>query len=197
MGDLVARLKSISSDTLSGGAGFARRVEGLGDRLFEHALAKLKDCPEDCDRSCYRCLRSYKNEFEHDLLDRHLGATLLHHMLHGGEPAVNRDRLDILANRLYEDLLQHKRTDLEIQRRVTIAVPDIGDVYVPILVKTSNGSEIVIVIHNGLTPNYPPSAKLREMKEFSLTPVLPVDETTVLRHLPTATQEVLNFIVEN
>ena len=184
-------------DTLSGGAGFARRVEGLGDRLFEHALAKLKDCPEDCDRSCYRCLRSYKNKFEHDLLDRHLGATLLHHMLHGGEPAVNRDRLDILANRLYEDLLQHKRTDLEIQRRVTIAVPDIGDVYVPILVKTSNGSEIVIVIHNGLTPNYPPSAKLREMKEFSLTPVLPVDETTVLRHLPTATQEVLNFIVEN
>ena len=58
-------------DTLSGGAWFAKQVEGLGSKLFEKALAILKSCPGNCDRSCYRCLRSYKNKFDHEYLDRH------------------------------------------------------------------------------------------------------------------------------
>ena len=51
-------------DTLSGGAGFARRVGELGLAVFEEALRILEACPERCDRSCYRCWRSYKNKFE-------------------------------------------------------------------------------------------------------------------------------------
>ena len=64
-------------DTLPGGAGFAQRVGRLGLIVFEDALRILENCPENCDRSCYRCLRGYRNKFEHDLLDRHLGSTLL------------------------------------------------------------------------------------------------------------------------
>ena len=182
-------------DTLPGGAGFARQVEGLGDPLLKHALDKLRNCPEDCDRSCYRCLRSYKNKFEHDLLDRHIGATLLHHMLFGGKPIVNRARLETLANRLFEDLRQHMRTDLQLERSANISVPGIGEVEAPIFVTTPNGREIVIVVHNGLTPGYLPGARLRELKEFSLMAVLTVDETTVLHHLPTATKGVLDVIL--
>jgi Domain of unknown function (DUF1998) len=44
-------------DTLPGGAGFAKRVGDLGLVVFEDALRILEDCPENCDRSCYRCLR--------------------------------------------------------------------------------------------------------------------------------------------
>ena len=184
-------------DTLPGGAGFAREVESLGDRLFQHALDKLRVCPEDCDSSCYRCLRSYKNKFEHDLLDRHIGATLLSHMLFGGEPAVNRSRLETLANRLFHDLCQHKRDDFRVERKVSLSVPGIGEVEAPIMLTTPSGREIVIVVHNGLTPEYPPSARLRDLKEFSLMPVLPVDETTVLHHLPNATKVVLDFALTN
>lgn len=184
-------------DTLPGGAGFARRVEELGDELFECALDKLENCPEDCDRSCYRCLRSFKNKYEHDLLDRHLGATLLHHMLHGGEPRVNHARLDMLANRLFEDLRQHNRTDLILRRKEQLSAPGIGDIEVPILVKTASKREIAIVVHSGLTPNYPHCPKLRELREFSLTAVLTVDETTIQRHLPTATEQVLDFALES
>src|SRR5205085_5420050 len=53
-------------DTLPGGAGFAQRVGNLGLAVFEDALQILQHCPANCDRSCYRCLRSYKNKFEHD-----------------------------------------------------------------------------------------------------------------------------------
>lgn len=184
-------------DTLPGGAGFARQAESLRNKLLKHALEKVNGCPDNCDRSCYRCLRSYKNKFEHDLLDRHLGATLLHYMLYGGEPVVNLGRLDTLADRLHEDLLQHNPDDLEIRRRAKIAVPDIGDVEVPILVKLPSDSEIAIVICNGLTPGYLPTADLHKMKERLGMPIHTVDETSVIHHLPNATQNVLNFIKQN
>ena len=88
-------------DTLSGGAGFARRVEDLGERLFEHALTTLLDCPEKCDRSCYRCLRSYRNKFEHDLLDRKLGRnSTTSHGFMAVAPQVNEHRLLQLSKRL-------------------------------------------------------------------------------------------------
>jgi hypothetical protein len=54
-------------DTLPGGAGFSTQLAGRGVELFEKALALLKKCPEGCDASCYRCLRSFKNKFEHGL----------------------------------------------------------------------------------------------------------------------------------
>jgi len=181
-------------DTLPGGAGFARRVEGLGDDLFASALANLTGCPEGCDRSCYRCLRSYRNKFEHDLLDRHLGSTLLHHMLNGGEPVFNEERHRTITDRLYDDITQHLREGTTIQKNVMISVPDIGDVDVPILVRKSTGAESVIAIHNGLTPNFLPTAELRELAEYSLVPVLPIDETLVTRHLAKATRKVFDFV---
>ena len=52
-------------DTLPGGAGFSRQLVDLGQELFERALQLMTACPEGCDASCYRCLRSYKNKFEH------------------------------------------------------------------------------------------------------------------------------------
>ncbi len=180
-------------DTLSGGAGFARRVESLGDCLFEHALTKLMNCAENCDRSCYRCLRSYRNKFEHDLLDRQLGATLLHHMLHGGALQVNEHRLLHLSKRLAENLRQHQQ-GFDVQEDATIQAPNIGKVEVPLLIRMGSKVEIVVAVHNGLTPNYPPSASLRELAEFSLIPVFTVDETIVARNLPTATKQVLDFI---
>ena len=181
-------------DTLPGGAGFARRVESLGNELFASALENLTGCPEGCDRSCYRCLRSYRNKFEHDLLDRHLGATLLHHMLNGGEPVFSERRHRTITDRLYDDIAQHLSEGTMIERNGTISVPDIGDVGVPILLKKPSGAEFVVAIHNGLTPNYLPTAKLRELAEFSLVPVLTIDETIVARHLPTATKKVLDFV---
>jgi ATP-dependent helicase YprA (DUF1998 family) len=64
-------------DTLPGGAGFSSQLVGCGDELFQRALTLMKTCPENCESSCYRCLRSFKNKFEHRQLDRHVGAELV------------------------------------------------------------------------------------------------------------------------
>src|SRR5260370_9537956 len=51
-------------DALPGGAGFAQRVGKLGLAVFAEPLRILEQCPANCDRSCYRSLRSYTNKFE-------------------------------------------------------------------------------------------------------------------------------------
>ncbi len=91
-------------DTLPGGAGFARRVQDLGLWVFDEALKVLEQCPDECDRSCYRCLRSYKNKFEHDLLDRQLAATVLRYLLAGTPPILDAARVERTTNLLFEDL---------------------------------------------------------------------------------------------
>ena len=181
-------------DTLSGGAGFSRHVNELGDKLFHRALEILKDCPEHCDRSCYRCLRSYKNKFEHGQLDRFLGATLLQYMLDGGEPVLDIERLSAVANLLYDDLLQQNRGNFTITRNAPLNVPELGKVIAPILIAGDSGSELVVAVHGGLTPDYAPNAELRELAEYSLTPVHLVDETMIRWNLPTATKRVLKQI---
>ena len=80
-------------DTLAGGAGFSSQLVGRGTELLQRALQLVNECREDCDASCYRCLRSFKNKFEHILLDRHVGAELLEYLLTGQLPEFNPARL--------------------------------------------------------------------------------------------------------
>lgn len=178
-------------DTLSGGAGFSRQVDELGERLFEEALALLITCPGNCDRSCYRCLRSYKNKFEHDQLDRFLGATLLQYMIDGREPVFDTHRMESATNLLFGDLCRQGRNDLTITRNSTLSVPELGETIVPILIVSDSGVRRVVAVHSGLTPHYAPTAALRELSEHSTTPLL-VDETLVQLNLPTATKRVLD-----
>ena len=81
-------------DTLPGGAGFSTQLAESPVDLFQAALNLLTRCPEGCDASCYRCLRSFKNKFEHSLMDRHVGAQLLQY------PVLCRRIGDILAGQL-------------------------------------------------------------------------------------------------
>lgn len=65
-------------ETAPGGAGYLERLAGnLGawagaaqERLFNH----------DCERACYRCLKSARNQFDHALLNKELVRSLLFQM---------------------------------------------------------------------------------------------------------------------
>jgi hypothetical protein len=175
-------------DTLPGGAGFAQRVGKLGLEVFEDALQILQNCPASCDRSCYRCLRSYKNKFEHDLLDRHVGASLLRFILHNEVPAVSPDRLERSTELLFNDLERQGVEGLMLARNASVSVPGLPDVVAPILATTAAGSRLVIGLHGPLTPDTFDDDGLTQLKELSLTlPVQPVDELVVRRNLPSAT----------
>ncbi len=182
-------------DTLPGGAGFAQSVGRLGVSVFEDALSILEMCPANCDRSCYRCLRSYKNKFEHDLLDRQVGASLLRFLIHGTHPTLDSGRLASSTDLLYEDLQRNDVRGVIIRRDVTINIPGIGDVTVPIHIERSSGESFIVGLHGPLTPDDPPDPQLRDVKEFSPSnTVLLVDEIVVRRNLPAATSRLISDI---
>jgi len=179
-------------DTLPGGAGFAQRVGQLGLSVFEDALKLLENCPDHCDRSCYRCLRSYKNKFEHDLLDRHLGASLLRFALHGTAPTLEAHRLSASTDLLFQDLLRQGIDGLSLERNRAITAPGLAEVVAPIVATKQNGTQLIIGLHNPLTPDEPADMGLRDLKEFSpVFPVILLDELVVRRNLPTATANLL------
>lgn len=182
-------------DTLPGGAGFAERVGQLGLAVFEDALRILENCPDNCDRSCYRCLRSYKNKFEHDLLDRQIGASLLRFLLRGTYPALDSGRLNASTELLFEDLCRQDLDGITLERSRVLTVPGVGTVTAPIYAKRADGSEFVIGLHGPLTPDDAPDHALRDLKEYCPSiPVVLCDEIVVRRNLPTATSRLISMI---
>ena len=180
-------------DTLSGGAGFARRAGELELNVFTEALHILESCPESCDRSCYRCLRSYKNKFEHDLLDRNLGASLLKYLIDGSYPSMEAGRLHGSTRLLYEDLIRQDLQGTTFTLDQTTTLPGLGPVTIPISVKRADGSVLFVGLREPLTRDTPADAALRDIKQASPGyPVLLCDEIVVTRNLPAAT----NLIIE-
>ncbi len=179
-------------DTLPGGAGFSQRVGAIGLSVFEEALRVLENCPEDCDRSCYRCLRSYKNKFEHDLLDRHIGASLLRFALTGNAPTLDAGRLERSTDLLFQDLARHGVDGLSLERHAAVSIPGRDGVVAPILATNAAGARFVIGLHGPLTPDHPSDQGFRDLKESSvaLREIL-VDELVVRRNLPSATATLL------
>jgi len=182
-------------DTLPGGAGFARRVGDLKKAVFDEALRILEDCPENCDRSCYRCLRSYKNKFEHDLLDRQVGASLLRYALGGAIPALDDNRQKLSTDLLFEDLSRQGQAGLIIYRDKPLNVAGIGDVIAPICIERSDGSRFVVAVHGPLTPDYTHDASIRDLKEYCPSiPIYLCDETVIRRNLPMATSQLISLV---
>lgn len=57
-------------DTAPGGAGYATEIAANIETVFRLAATVLGRC--SCGDSCYHCLRSYRNQWIHSRLDRHL-----------------------------------------------------------------------------------------------------------------------------
>ncbi len=89
-------------DQAAGGAGFVKAAARDPHKLVDAALALLDGC--DCDDSCYQCLRSYRNRYDHALFDRRIGADLLRASFKGGSLAIDPEREDYALDRLATDL---------------------------------------------------------------------------------------------
>jgi hypothetical protein len=117
---------------------------------------------------------------------------LLRFVLAGTTPTLNPERLERSTDLLFQDLDRHGVEGLQLARNKPIAVPGVDNVVAPILAISHRGARFVIGLYGPLTPDYPPDAALRELKEFSAaTPVLLVDELVVRRNLPSATAGLL------
>ena len=181
-------------DTLPGGAGFTSQLSLRTEELFRRALDLVKCCPEDCDASCYRCLRSFKNKFEHGQLDRHIAAELLSYLIDGAVPAFNPARMNQSTKTLKEDLERQSDGRGSFQSNVLVKTKD-GAVLAPILVTNANGRVTIIGLSGPLSDGWlsdPALSKLAE--DGGGIPVVVENELIVRRNLPYVTRDVLQKV---
>ena len=175
-------------DTLPGGAGFSSQLVSRGPQLFEDALSLLKNCPEKCDASCYRCLRAFRNKFEHVLLDRHIGAELLSYLISGEIPMFSESRLNTSAELLYRDLRRQSVPGWSFGRPTAGSTFDIPGV---ILAVSEKGSRKVISLTGGLV------SELGVDRRIATAPggYIAVNELLVRGNLPAATNQVKEVLL--
>ena len=149
----------------------------------------MKTCPENCDASCYRCLRSFKNKFEHVLLDRHVGAELLEYLLTGQLPQFDAARLQKSTAWLSNDL-RRQGGEANYQDGVQIPAAKGASVTVPILATRKNGKRFAIALSGPLTPGHPADATLLALNKSASVELVVVNELLVRGNLPAATREV-------
>ena len=161
--------------------------------LFQRALYLMKTCPENCDASCYRCLRSFKNKFEHGLLDRHVGAQLLEYLLNGEEPQFNVDRLKTSTEFLFNDLLRQGVGGVQFELNAPFATPE-GALTAPIMATTTAG-QYIIALSGPLTTDHPADPDIANFRDNGGSiPVIVENELIVRGNLPWATRSVLQKI---
>ena len=160
-------------DTPSGGAGYATQVGQYMERLLTLTQDILGSCPEQCERSCYRCLRTYTNRIIHHHLNRQLAGTLLLAIITGHAPApFSIEQQNIQLDMLYQFL---ELANVHCQREGLLQ-----GVKVPLLIQS--GYEQIAV---GTYPvqqerelmRHPldvlPSRKVRLFSDYELTHNLP------------------------
>jgi hypothetical protein len=182
-------------DTLPGGAGFSSQLVHRGRELFSLALEIAKTCPEGCDASCYRCLRSFKNKFEHTLLDRHVAAELLGYLITGKIPEFNAARIASSTELLAKDLQrQGGKITYELNAKVTVA--GLGTIEIPILATRPDGRAFAIALASPLSSTHPADVRLLQLKDAKGAPTLVVVNDLLVRgNLPTATREALDLMM--
>ena len=189
-GKLGSEAEIFLYDTLAGGAGFSRLAADFGQELLEKALSVLKSCKEGCDASCYRCLRSYKNKFEHNLLDRHTGAELLEYLAFGTIPQFNPARLSRSTTLLYHDLRRQGLPGVELELDAELD-QEMEGLVAPILVRKNNGDEFMIALSGPLTPNCAADIAVEEYRKVGGSiSVIVENELMVRGNLPAVT----NFV---
>jgi hypothetical protein len=166
-------------DTLSGGAGYSERVGDSMEELLRDYVREVLSCDDEkgegCDRSCYRCLRHYYNQFYHTRLDRHLASDLLALILDGESP---KDA----TVRIQEEMLQGLKSMLAFDGFATQTGSAINGVRVP-LVATHKVKSVAVCVTHPLVAEQFRSGLVDELDGGPM-PVRPLNAYQLTRNLP-------------
>lgn len=166
-------------DTLSGGAGYSERVGDAMDELLRTYVPEVLACDdktgEGCDRSCYRCLRHYYNQFYHTKLDRRLASDLLQFVLCGKRPEdqdVEKQKAELLG----------LRAMLELDGIETSMSEFVDGVEVPMVATFQGQSVAVCVTHSLVAEQY--RTGMVDLLDGVSIPVRPLNRYQLTRNLP-------------
>jgi ATP-dependent helicase YprA (DUF1998 family) len=182
-------------DTLPGGAGFSSAIPARAEELLQQARKLLANCPEQCDSSCYRCLRAFGNRIEHRSLDRHVGIELIDYLLTGVVPEAETERLQASTDLLFKDLSRFLGDDPEIKCERHAEIMIAGTKYTaPILCQLkSTGRMLVVGLSSALKDGYAADLSVRALHgQRCGIDVAIVNELLVRSNLPTATKAVID-----
>jgi ATP-dependent helicase YprA (DUF1998 family) len=98
-------------DGTPGGAGFASTSYHEFQEILEAAEKLLSEC--DCDKSCNRCILTYDNKFQSELVDRHAALSLLGYVKTGSVPHLSDQREDF-HRELLESVAQMRESDAQV-----------------------------------------------------------------------------------
>lgn len=181
-------------DTLSGGAGFSALVAKSSHELFRLALSILKGCPEGCNTSCYRCLRSFKNKVEHGFLDRHVGAELIEHLLTGEIPRFDDARIAAATKLLVQDLQRQAEAGEQFQENSEVHLDD-RVASVPILAANATGRKLAVLLASPLANDNPSDPALADsLRDSHKIECIVVNELLIRGNLPAATRAVQDLL---
>jgi ATP-dependent helicase YprA (DUF1998 family) len=177
-------------DTLSGGAGFSPQLVDRCDELIHATRQVLSECPSGCDSSCYRCLQSYRNKFEHSQLDRFLALQLIDHCLSGGIPDYAPIRSKTSASKLIAELTRQFSDRFEFQQNHKIDVAGI-EVEIPIFAKRiSTGAVTYLTLSSPIADSVPHMQTQRDAQDKHGIEFECINEMLVRHHLPAAVRNV-------
>lgn len=178
-------------DTLPGGAGFSSSIPPRAKELLTRARDVLAKCPEQCDSSCYRCLRAFGNRIEHRSLDRHVGVELIDYLLTGIVQETETRRLRASADLLFKDLSRLLSNDPAITCERNAEIMIAGTAYIaPILcLLKPNDAMVAIGLSSALKEGYAADADVRALQTLTDdVRVVVVNELLVRSNLPAATK---------
>lgn len=152
-------------DSMPGGSGLLNQIIDNWDLVLEESINALANCPNSCEESCYSCMRTYRNVFNHKMLDRnyarslceeYLGKLHLEYELQPQEELKDSIHENKGTNKgevsLYEILKNNGFPDFETQKRIEIGPP--YNFTTPDLFYEDKVREILLTIYlDGLSKN--------------------------------------------
>lgn len=112
-------------DTVPGGGGNVLRIAAHLEDVLSSALRRVEGCECGEETSCYRCLRSYRNQRDHELLSRGAAAGFLRAL--GAESARLTKTIPIDWRTAIDAALdEEKPLLLQLAGRGTIPPPELG-----------------------------------------------------------------------
>ena len=106
-------------DPMPGGSGLLQQLLDNWSTVVSSVRETLLACPGACPTSCYDCLRTYYNQFSHELLNRHLAVEALTRIstlsastarFEAQNDVSNPESADVTANK-WERALEHLVVD--------------------------------------------------------------------------------------
>lgn len=183
-------------DTLPGGAGFAKQAAKRPLELFQRALEVMGRCPEGCDLSCYRCMRTFRNRIDHSALDRFVGVALATFLLTGELPTFNGKRIERATQSLLDDLRRHALPGENAGRLPNIVDRNGREHVAPLLVVSAKGKAIVVSVRNPLEEVSEPCLMPAFLADGKSAVLVQLSELLVRQNLPQATKRVMDLVAE-